>query len=167
MGVKNAMPADREVFDFYVKTVHRLFGSDAHWCAAGIGANQIVLNEWAIAAGGHARTGLEDNVRLVARLDRQDAGARFRTRRCRPPPPRGPGGDLRQDSSLRRTAPGGQIDFRLGQQAREMLGLEILHWARWRLRLCPTGRSGDHGPACANLTAGGASPSRDLDQSPR
>jgi 3-keto-5-aminohexanoate cleavage enzyme len=44
--------------------VHRLFGSDAHWCAAGIGANQIVLNEWAIAAGGHARTGLEDNVRL-------------------------------------------------------------------------------------------------------
>jgi 3-keto-5-aminohexanoate cleavage enzyme len=64
MGVKNAMPADREVFDFYVHTVHRLFGSEAHWCAAGIGANQIVLNEWAIAAGGHARTGLEDNVRL-------------------------------------------------------------------------------------------------------
>ncbi|MEO1779976.1 MAG: 3-keto-5-aminohexanoate cleavage protein, partial [Pseudomonadota bacterium] len=26
--------------------------------------NQIVLNEWAVAAGGHARTGLEDNVRL-------------------------------------------------------------------------------------------------------
>jgi 3-keto-5-aminohexanoate cleavage enzyme len=64
MGVKNAMPADREVFDFYIKTVHRLFGEDAPWCAAGIGANQIVLNEWAIAAGGHARTGLEDNVRL-------------------------------------------------------------------------------------------------------
>ncbi len=64
MGVKNAMPADRDVFDFYVKTVHRLFGADAPWCAAGIGANQIVLNEWAIAAGGHARTGLEDNVRL-------------------------------------------------------------------------------------------------------
>ncbi len=64
MGVKNAMPADRDVFDFYVKTVHRLFGPEAPWCAAGIGANQIVLNEWAIAAGGHARTGLEDNVRL-------------------------------------------------------------------------------------------------------
>jgi len=63
MGVKNAMPADREVFDFYVKTVHRLFGADAPWCAAGVGPNQIVLNEWAIAAGGHARTGLEDNVR--------------------------------------------------------------------------------------------------------
>ena len=64
MGVKNAMPVDREVFDFYVKTVHRLFGEDAPWCAAGIGANQIVVNDWAIAAGGHARTGLEDNVRL-------------------------------------------------------------------------------------------------------
>ena len=64
MGVKNAMPVDREVFDFYVKTVHRLFGEDAPWCAAGIGAKQIVVNDWAIAAGGHARTGLEDNVRL-------------------------------------------------------------------------------------------------------
>jgi uncharacterized protein (DUF849 family) len=64
IGVKNAMPADREVFDFYVHTVRRLFGADAPWCAAGIGASQIVLNEWAIAAGGHARTGLEDNVRL-------------------------------------------------------------------------------------------------------
>ena len=64
MGVKNAMPVDREVFDFYVHTVKRLLGEDVSWCAAGIGANQIVLNEWAIAAGGHARTGLEDNVRL-------------------------------------------------------------------------------------------------------
>lgn len=64
MGVKNAMPADRDVFDYYIHTVHRLFGSDAPWCAAGIGANQVTLNEWAIAAGGHARTGLEDNVRL-------------------------------------------------------------------------------------------------------
>lgn len=64
MGVKNAMPADRDVFDFYVATVERLFGKDAPWCAAGIGPNQSVLNEWAISAGGHARTGLEDNVRL-------------------------------------------------------------------------------------------------------
>ena len=64
MGVKNAMPADKHVFDFYVETVRRLFGQDAPWCAAGIGANQAILNEWAISAGGHARTGLEDNVRL-------------------------------------------------------------------------------------------------------
>jgi 3-keto-5-aminohexanoate cleavage enzyme len=64
MGVKNAMPADREVFDYYIHTVKRLFGADAPWCAAGIGQNQITLNEWAVSAGGHARTGLEDNVRL-------------------------------------------------------------------------------------------------------
>ena len=64
MGVKNAMPADRDVFDYYIHTVRRLFGDDAPWCAAGIGPHQIILNDWAIAEGGHARTGLEDNVRL-------------------------------------------------------------------------------------------------------
>ncbi|WP_227270707.1 BKACE family enzyme [Roseobacter weihaiensis] len=64
MGVKNAMPADRAVFDFYIATVKRLFGADAQWCAAGIGAHQLTLNDWSVAAGGHARTGLEDNVRL-------------------------------------------------------------------------------------------------------
>ena len=63
MGVKNAMPVDRHVFDFYVKTVERI-APDATWCGAGVGANQIVLNEWSIAAGGHTRTGLEDNIRL-------------------------------------------------------------------------------------------------------
>ncbi|WP_420340094.1 3-keto-5-aminohexanoate cleavage protein [Roseibium sp.] len=63
MGVKNAMPADKDVFDFYVKTVERLM-PEAEWCAAGIGASQLSLNEWSIAAGGHARTGLEDNIRL-------------------------------------------------------------------------------------------------------
>jgi 3-keto-5-aminohexanoate cleavage enzyme len=63
MGVKNAMPADRDVFEYYIRTVERLLpGSE--WCAAGIGPAQIVLNEWSVAAGGHARTGLEDNVRL-------------------------------------------------------------------------------------------------------
>lgn len=64
MGVKNAMPADREVFDYYIKTVKRLFGDDTPWCGAGIGQNQIVLNDWAVSSGGHARTGLEDNVRI-------------------------------------------------------------------------------------------------------
>ncbi|WP_273699480.1 3-keto-5-aminohexanoate cleavage protein [Paracoccus sphaerophysae] len=64
MGVKNAMPADRDVFDYYIHTVKRLFGEDAPWCAAGIGPQQIVLNDWAISSGGHARTGLEDNVRI-------------------------------------------------------------------------------------------------------
>lgn len=64
MGVRNAMPVDRDVFDYYIHTVRRLFGPDAPWCAAGIGPHQLTLNDWAIAAGGHARTGLEDNVRL-------------------------------------------------------------------------------------------------------
>ena len=63
MGVKNAMPADKEVFDFYVRTLQSR-APDAEWCAAGIGPNQIVVNEWAIAAGGHTRAGLEDNMRL-------------------------------------------------------------------------------------------------------
>ena len=63
MGVKNAMPADRETFDFYVKTLERL-APGTEWCAAGIGRHQIDLNEWSVSAGGHARTGLEDNVRL-------------------------------------------------------------------------------------------------------
>lgn len=63
MGVKNAMPVDRETFDFYIQTLNRI-ATDAQWCAAGIGPNQVVLNEWAIAAGGHTRAGLEDNVRL-------------------------------------------------------------------------------------------------------
>lgn len=63
MGVKNAMPCDREVFDFYAR-IMRERAPDAAWCAAGIGQNQIVVNEWAIAAGGHTRAGLEDNIRL-------------------------------------------------------------------------------------------------------
>jgi 3-keto-5-aminohexanoate cleavage enzyme len=63
MGVKNAMIADERILDIYIETLHR-FAPDALWCAAGIGSNQIVVNEWAIARGGHTRTGLEDNVRL-------------------------------------------------------------------------------------------------------
>ncbi len=63
MGVKNAMPADREAFDFFIRTLHRL-APNADWCAAGIGRHQIEVNEWCVRAGGHCRTGLEDNVRL-------------------------------------------------------------------------------------------------------
>jgi uncharacterized protein (DUF849 family) len=63
MGVKNAMPVDRPSFDFFIETLRRL-APDAEWCAAGIGAAQITVNDWCVAAGGHCRTGLEDNVRL-------------------------------------------------------------------------------------------------------
>ena len=63
MGIKNAMPTDKDVFDYYIKTVERLL-PDVDWCAAGFGANQIIVYVWCVALGGHARTGLEDNVRL-------------------------------------------------------------------------------------------------------
>ena len=63
MNVKNAMPADKRVFDFYIETLNRL-APDAQWCAAGVGPAQILVNEWCIAAGGHTRTGLEDNMRI-------------------------------------------------------------------------------------------------------
>ena len=63
MGVKNAMPVDREVFEFYGKTLKRL-APDATWTGAGIGRDQITLVRWSLELGGHCRTGLEDNVRL-------------------------------------------------------------------------------------------------------
>ena len=63
MGVKNAMPADKPIFDFYIETLKRL-AADAEWCGAGVGSHQLAVNEWSIAAGGHTRTRLEDNVRL-------------------------------------------------------------------------------------------------------
>lgn len=63
MGVKNAMPVDRETFEFYVKTLKRL-APDATWTGAGIGKDQLTLNHWSLELGGHCRTGLEDNVRM-------------------------------------------------------------------------------------------------------
>lgn len=63
MGVKNSMPADEPIFDFYIETLKRL-APNAQWCAAGIGPAQLTINEWSISKGGHTRTGLEDNVRL-------------------------------------------------------------------------------------------------------
>jgi uncharacterized protein (DUF849 family) len=62
MGVKNAMPVDRETFDFYVKTLKRI-APQATWTGAGIGKGQLMLNRWSLEAGGHCRTGLEDNIR--------------------------------------------------------------------------------------------------------
>ena len=63
MGVKNAMPVDRDAFEFYVRTLKRL-APDATWTGAGIGRDQLTLNRWSLELGGHCRTGLEDNVRL-------------------------------------------------------------------------------------------------------
>jgi 3-oxoadipate:acetyl-CoA acetyltransferase len=63
MGVKNAMPVDRDVFEFYVKTLRRLDAA-ATWTGAGIGRDQLTLVRWSLELGGHCRTGFEDNVRL-------------------------------------------------------------------------------------------------------
>jgi 3-keto-5-aminohexanoate cleavage enzyme len=62
MGVKNAMPAIRQAFDFMVDEVTRL-APDATWVAAGIGRHQLEVNRWCLERGGHCRTGLEDNIR--------------------------------------------------------------------------------------------------------
>ncbi len=62
MGVKNAMPVDRDTFEFYVKTLKRI-APDATWTGAGIGKGQLLLNQWSLELGGHCRTGLEDNIR--------------------------------------------------------------------------------------------------------
>jgi len=63
MGVKNAMPVDRDVFEFYVKTLARL-SPGATWTGAGIGKDQQTLARWSLELGGHCRTGLEDNLRF-------------------------------------------------------------------------------------------------------
>ena len=70
MGVKNAMPVDRELLEFYVATLKRL-APDATWTGAGIGKDQLTLNCWSLELGGHCRTGLEDNVRLDQTLWRR------------------------------------------------------------------------------------------------
>lgn len=62
MGVKNAMPAIRQAFDFMVDEVTRL-APEATWVAAGIGRHQLEVNRWCLERGGHCRTGLEDNIR--------------------------------------------------------------------------------------------------------
>ena len=62
LGVKNALPVDRDILNFQVAKLHQLM-PDATWVAAGIGRHQLEINRWALEMGGHCRTGLEDNVR--------------------------------------------------------------------------------------------------------
>jgi 3-keto-5-aminohexanoate cleavage enzyme len=62
LGVKNALPVDRDILNFQVAKLHQLM-PDATWVAAGIGKHQLEINRWALEMGGHCRTGLEDNVR--------------------------------------------------------------------------------------------------------
>lgn len=62
-GVRNAMPAIRDVLEFQVAQLTKL-APDATWTAAGIGRHQLEVNHWSLELGGHCRTGLEDNVRI-------------------------------------------------------------------------------------------------------
>lgn len=62
-GVKNAMPAIRDVLDFQVSQLRKLM-PEATWTAAGIGRHQFEVNRWSLELGGHCRTGLEDNIRI-------------------------------------------------------------------------------------------------------
>ena len=61
-GVKNAMPAIRQAFDFMVDEITRL-SPESTWTAAGIGRHQLEVNHWCLERDGHCRTGLEDNIR--------------------------------------------------------------------------------------------------------
>ena len=63
MGVPNAMPARRSIFDFLRSELNEVLPG-ATWVAAGIGRHQWEVNQWCLAEGGHCRTGLEDNLRF-------------------------------------------------------------------------------------------------------
>jgi uncharacterized protein (DUF849 family) len=63
MGIPNAMPARRSVFDFLRKELTEILPR-ATWVAAGTGRYQWEVNQWCLEAGGHCRTGLEDNLRI-------------------------------------------------------------------------------------------------------
>ncbi len=64
MGVKNALPAEEHLLDILLAETRRLL-PHATWTAAGIGANQARVMDWALARGADAvRTGLEDNIRI-------------------------------------------------------------------------------------------------------
>jgi uncharacterized protein (DUF849 family) len=63
MGIRNALPVDREVLEFCVRTLQRV-APGATWTGAGIGHDQMTMARWSLELGGHCRTGMEDNVRL-------------------------------------------------------------------------------------------------------
>jgi len=63
MGIPNAMPARRSIFDFLRKELAEVLPG-ATWVAAGVGRHQWEVNQWCMEGGGHVRTGLEDNLRI-------------------------------------------------------------------------------------------------------
>ncbi|HET7135070.1 MAG TPA: 3-keto-5-aminohexanoate cleavage protein [Casimicrobiaceae bacterium] len=63
LGIPNALPVRREVFDFLRSELQAVLPG-ATWVAAGIARHQFEVNTWCLEAGGHCRTGLEDNTRI-------------------------------------------------------------------------------------------------------
>jgi 3-keto-5-aminohexanoate cleavage enzyme len=61
MGIKNALPARESLVDFFAAEIAALM-PEATWTCMGTGRFQIEANRWALAKGGHVRTGLEDNI---------------------------------------------------------------------------------------------------------
>ena len=65
MGIQNAMPARRTIFDFLRSELKEVL-PNATWVAAGTGRFQWEVNKWCMEMGGHVRTGLEDNLKIEA-----------------------------------------------------------------------------------------------------
>jgi uncharacterized protein (DUF849 family) len=61
LGIPNALPAEEAVLDLLIAERGRIL-PDATWSCLGIGRHQLSVNRWALAKGGHLRTGLEDNI---------------------------------------------------------------------------------------------------------
>jgi uncharacterized protein (DUF849 family) len=74
MGVQNALPAEERLLDVLLREAKLLFPQST-WTAAGIGRNQTIVMQWALARAADAvRTGLEDNIRITReRLARSNA----------------------------------------------------------------------------------------------
>ena len=64
LGIPNALPARRSVFDFLRSELAQVLPR-ATWVAAGVARHQWEVNQWCLEAGGHCRTGLEDNLRIT------------------------------------------------------------------------------------------------------
>jgi len=64
MGIPNAMPARRSIFDFLRKELAEIMPR-ATWVAAGVARHQWEVNQWCLETGGHVRTGLEDNLKIT------------------------------------------------------------------------------------------------------
>jgi uncharacterized protein (DUF849 family) len=61
LGIPNSLPVREKVLDFMWAELQEVL-PDATWTAAGTARGQLEVNHWALKRGGHARTGLEDNI---------------------------------------------------------------------------------------------------------